>query len=156
MTHNDHSLSEMKSLFGQDVGVSNWHHIDQARIDGFARISGDDQFIHVDPLRSADTPFGGTIAHGFLTVSLLSAMATEAQPQISGSRMSINYGFDRLRFISPVPVGSDLRARFSLAALDEKKPNEVLVAWDVTIDIKGQKKPALIARWLNLRYLSGD
>jgi acyl dehydratase len=80
-------------------------------------------------------------------------MAIEAQPQLSRLRMSVNYGFDRLRFIAPVPVGSELRARFTLSALEERQPGEVSVAWDVTVEIKGQDKPALIARWLNRRYL---
>ncbi len=154
MTQNELSLAEMKSLVGQEVGMSRWHRVDQALIDGFARVSGDDQFIHVDPVRAAETPFGGTIAHGFLTVALLSAMAKEAQPQMTGLRMSVNYGFDRLRFISPVPVDSDLRARFTLATLDEKQPGEVTVAWDVTVEIKGHQKPALVARWLNRRFLN--
>lgn len=153
MTRNDLSLAEMKSPVGQEVGVSRWHRVDQALIDGFARVSGDDQFIHVDPVRAAATPFGVTSAHGFLTVALLSVMATEAQPQLTGLLMSVNCGFDRLRFISPVSVGSDVRARFTLAALDEKQPGEVRVAWDVTVEIKGHEKPALIARWLNLRIL---
>ena len=149
----DLTLTEMTSLVGTEVGVSAWHRIDQPLIDAFARVSGDTQFIHTDPARAAATPFGGTIAHGFLTVSLLSTMAAEAQPQLAGLRMSVNYGFDRLRFISPVPVDSDIRARFTLAALDERQPGEVTVAWDVTVDIRGQDKPALIARWLNRRYL---
>ncbi len=149
----DLTLTQMTSLVGTEVGVSAWHRIDQALIDAFAKVSGDTQFIHTDPARAAATPFGGTIAHGFLTVSLLSAMAAEAQPQLAGLRMSVNYGFDRLRFISPVPVDSDIRARFTLAALDERQPGEVTVAWDVTVDIRGQDKPALIARWLNRRYL---
>ena len=153
MTRPDLTLTQMTSLVGTEVGVSAWHRIDQALIDAFAKVSGDTQFIHVDPDRAAATPFGGTIAHGFLTVSLLSTMAAEAQPQLAGLRMSVNYGFDRLRFISPVPVDSDIRARFVLAALDERQPGEVTVAWDVTVDIKGQDKPALIARWLNRRYL---
>lgn len=149
----DLTLTQMTSLVGTEVGVSAWHRIDQALIDAFAKVSGDTQFIHTDPARAAATPFCGTIAHGFLTVSLLSTMAAEAQPQLAGLRMSVNYGFDRLRFISPVPVDSDIRARFTLAALDERQPGEVTVAWDVTVEIRGQDKPALIARWLNRRYL---
>ncbi|MCF7697874.1 MaoC family dehydratase [Loktanella sp. M215] len=149
----DLTLTQMTSLVGKEVGLSAWHRIDQPLIDAFAKVSGDTQFIHTDPGRAAATPFGGTIAHGFLTVSLLSTMAAEAQPQLAGLRMSVNYGFDRLRFISPVPVDSDIRARFALAALDERQPGEVTVAWDVTVEIRGQDKPALIARWLNRRYL---
>jgi acyl dehydratase len=153
MNRHDLTLSEMTSMVGTEVGVSAWHRIDQALINAFAQVSGDTQFIHVDPERAATSPFGGTIAHGFLTVALLSTMAIEAQPQLSRLRTSVNYGFDRLRFIAPVPVGSELRARFTLSALEERQPGEVSVAWDVTVEIKGQDKPALIARWLNRRYL---
>ena len=153
MTQPDLTLSQLQSLVGTEVGVSGWHRIDQALIDVFAVISGDTQFIHTDPDRAAATPFGGTIAHGFLTVALLGTMAIEAQPRLANMRMSVNYGFDRLRFVSPVPVNSDIRARFTLASLDERQPNEITVAWDVTVEIRGQDKPALIARWLNRRYL---
>ncbi|MFZ3583464.1 MaoC family dehydratase [Loktanella sp. DJP18] len=155
MQRHDVTLAEMAALVGTEVGVSAWHRIDQVLIDAFARVSGDDQFIHVDSARAAASHFGGTIAHGFLTVSLLSTMALEAQPQLAGLRMSVNYGFDRLRFLSPVPVDSDLRGRFTLALLDERQPGEVTVAWDVTVEIRGQDKPALVAHWLNRRYLNG-
>lgn len=153
MTQNEISVADLTAMTGQEVGQSRWHRVDQAMIDAFAQVSGDHQFIHVDPARAAATPFGNTIAHGFLTVALLSAMAAEAQPQLAGLAMSVNYGFDRLRFLAPVPVDSDVRGRFTLASLEERTPGEITVAWDVTVDIKGHDKPALIARWLNRRYL---
>ncbi|APX90776.1 nodulation protein NodN [Brevirhabdus pacifica] len=145
---------EMAASVGQELGVSDWLVIDQARIDAFADVSGDHQYIHVDPDRArAETPFGGTIAHGFLTVSVLSALAAQAQPRLAGMRMSINYGFDRLRFLNPVRVGARIRARFVLNKLEERRPGEITVTWDVTVEIEGEEKPALVAQWLNRRYL---
>lgn len=149
------TLAEMASKVGQELGVSDWLLIDQARIDAFAEVSGDHQFIHVDPVRArAEAPFGGTIAHGFLTVSVLSALASQAQPQLAGLRMSVNYGFDKLRFLTPVRAGSRVRARFTLKSLEERRPGEVTVIWDVTVEIEGEDRPALIAEWLNRRYLA--
>lgn len=149
------TLAEMGSKVGQELGVSDWLLIDQARIDAFAEVSGDHQFIHVDPARArAEAPFGGTIAHGFLTVSVLSALASQAQPQLAGLRMSVNYGFDKLRFLTPVRAGSRIRARFTLKSLEERRPGEVTVIWDVTVEIEGEDRPALIAEWLNRRYLA--
>lgn len=149
------TLAEMDSKVGQELGVSDWLLIDQARIDAFAEVSGDHQFIHVDPARArVEAPFGGTIAHGFLTVSVLSALASQAQPQLAGLRMSVNYGFDKLRFLTPVRAGSRIRARFTLKSLEERRPGEVTVIWDVTVEIEGEDRPALIAEWLNRRYLA--
>ncbi|MGB3556336.1 MAG: MaoC family dehydratase [Jannaschia sp.] len=138
---------------GEEIGTSPWIEIDQEMIDRFAEVCGDDQFIHVDPVRAADTPFGGTIAHGFLTVSLLSIMARTALPQIAGTRMGINYGIDRLRFPAPVRAGAKVRGRFILAECDLTTLGEVRLVWDVTVEIEGGPKPALAARWLNRRYL---
>lgn len=146
--------SDLPGLIGQELGVSRWITVDQARIDAFAKVTEDHQFIHVDPARAAaETPFGGTIAHGFLTLSLLSAMAYDAQPQLDGIRMSVNYGFDRVRFLSPVPAGARIRARFTLKAAEERVPGEVTMTWGVLVEIEGQDKPALAADWLGRRYL---
>jgi acyl dehydratase len=150
------SVSALEALVGQEVGVSSWHVIDQAKIDAFAGVTGDHQFIHVDPARAAGTPFGGTIAHGFLTLSLLSAMALEAQPKIAGAEMGINYGFDKVRFLAPVRCGARLRGRFVLAALSQPKPSEIDVTWASTVEIEGVKRPALAADWLNRFYLTGE
>ncbi|MEE4014169.1 MaoC family dehydratase [Roseibium sp. FZY0029] len=150
------AASELETLVGTEVGVSSWHLIDQARIDAFAEVTQDHQFIHVDPERAAETPFGGTIAHGFLTLSLLSAMAAEAQPKIEGATMGINYGFEKVRFLAPVKVGSRLRGRFVLARLTRPKPQEVDIVWQSTVEIEGGKRPALVAEWLNRFYLEGE
>ena len=115
------SVSELVDRVGDELGVSRWYLLDQARIDAFAEVTDDPQFIHVDPERArAETPFDGTIAHGFLTMSLLSSMTFEVMPFMTGEEgMSINYGFNKLRFMSPVPSGSRVRGRFSLLSLDQ-------------------------------------
>ncbi len=150
------AASELETLVGTEVGVSSWHLIDQARIDAFAEVTQDHQFIHVDPERAAETPFGGTIAHGFLTLSLLSAMAVEAQPKIKGATMGINYGFDKVRFLAPVKAGSRVRGQFVLSRLSRPKPQEVDIVWQSTVEIENGKRPALVAEWLNRFYLEGE
>ena len=132
--------------------VSRWLTIDQARIDAFADVVEDHQFIHVDPERAAETRFGGTVAHGFLTLSLLSAMACDAVPLTDA--LSVNYGFDRIRFLSPVPAGSRVRARFAVARVEERVPGETTLHWDVSVEVEGAERPALVARWLSRRYAS--
>jgi acyl dehydratase len=137
---------------GEEIGVSAWYVLDQPRIDAFAAATEDRYFIHMDPARAAaETPFGGTLAHGFLTLSMLSVMAYDVLP-LEGSRLNLNYGFDRLRFLAPVPAGSRLRSRFTLAAAEERAPGEWTLAWDVTVEIEGGDRPALVARWLTRRY----
>ena len=148
------TVDTLKAMIGTEVGVSSWVLVDQARIDAFADVTGDHQFIHVDPVRAVQTPFGGTIAHGFLTLSLLSALALEAQPKIAGAEMGINYGFDKVRFLAPVKAGDRVRGRFSLAALSQPGPKEVDITWASTIEIDGGKRPALAADWLNRFYLN--
>ena len=146
------SLPEMRALVGRETGVSDWLTIGQDRIDAFADLCGDHQFIHVDPARASETPMGGTVAHGFLTLSLLSYLAGGARPRVQGTVRSVNYGFDRIRFVAPVPSGARIRARFVLAALDERA-GEAHLTWDVTVEIEGQDRPALAARWLTRSYL---
>ncbi|MFY0633275.1 MAG: MaoC family dehydratase [Vannielia sp.] len=143
----------MKNRIGEELGVSRWFTIDQPRIDAFADLTEDHQFIHTDPARAAETPFGTTIAHGFLTLSMLSAMAYDGQPEVEGQTMGINYGFERIRFLSPVPSGARIRARFTLAELTEKRPGDVTLAWDVTMEAEGATKPVVVARWLNKKYM---
>lgn len=150
------SVAELGRLTGTEVGVSRWFLIDQALIDRFAAVCGDDQFIHVDPERAARTPFGGTVAHGFLTLSMLSAMAADAQPRLAGAVLSVNYGFDRVRFLAPVPSGARVRGRFALDAVEERRPGEVTLTWGVTVEIEGGDKPALAAEWLTRRYLARE
>ena len=144
------SLEEIESRVGQEVGVSSWLIIDQARIDAFAEATEDRQFIHVDPQAAAETPFGGTIAHGFLSLSLLSGMAAEATLFPQGLKMAINYGLDRVRFLAPVRSGSRVRGRFTLDSVEEKAPGQWLMRHNITVEIDGEQKPALTAQWLGL------
>src|SRR5215213_4338650 len=118
------SIEEIQSRVGEEVGVSDWILVDQPRIDAFAEITEDRQFIHIDPDAAAKTPFGGTIAHGFLTLSLLSRMAAEAMLRPENVKMGVNYGFERVRFMAPVRSGKRVRGRFRLARLDEKRPGQ--------------------------------
>jgi acyl dehydratase len=144
---------ELQSLIGQEVGVSKWFEVDQARIDAFARITEDEQFIHVDPEAAKATPFGGTIAHGFLTLSLASAMSYDAVKPLEGVVMGVNYGFDKLRFLAPVPAGSRVRGRFKLLAADDKGGGRWLLKHELTVEIEGADKPALIAEWLGMQVV---
>ncbi len=146
------TLDEIRSRVGEDVGVSGWIMVDQARIDAFADATEDRQFIHVDPEAAAQTPFGGTIAHGFLTLSLLSRFAAEAALAPAGLKMAINYGFDRVRFLAPVHSGSQVRGRFMLDSAEEKAPGQWLIRYRVTVEIEGEEKPALTAEWLGLMF----
>jgi len=146
-------INALKEKIGTKIGTSNWYVLEQERINRFAEITHDSQYIHTDPQQAAQTPFGTTIAHGFLTLSLLPAMGADVIPQLEGDIMSINYGFEKMRFLSPVPAGAKVRGHFTLKALDADKPGEATLLWEVVIEIKGQEKPALYAEWLNRRYL---
>ena len=148
------SIDDLKSRIGQEVGVSSWKVIDQDRIDRFATVTEDLQFIHVDPERAVtETPFGGTIAHGFLPLSLLSAMGQEALPTISNRTMGINYGLERVRFLSPVPVGARVRGRFALSDVSMRSTTQAMLCYQVTVEIEGADKPALAAEWITLAVL---
>ena len=146
-------LDEIRKRIGSEVGVSSWIIVDQQRIDGFAQVTEDRQFIHVDPAAAAQTPFGGTIAHGFLSLSLLSRMGAEAMLLPEGLKMVVNYGLDRVRFLAPVRSGSRIRGRFTLDSVEEKAPGQYLMRHNVTVEIDGQDKPALSAAWLGLVIL---
>jgi acyl dehydratase len=148
-------LDAYQAMVGKEIGVSSWHLVDQPRIDTYADVIEDHQFIHVDPERAKkETAFGTTIAHGFLTMSLLSIMSYEVMPVIAGTTMGVNYGFDKLRFISPVRSGKRVRGRFVLAEAKLRKPNELLSRTNVTVEIEGEDKPALVAEWLGLIYFA--
>ena len=147
------SLTDIKSRVGQEVGVSSWIEIGQARIDAFADATEDRQFIHVDPEAAAQTPFGGTIAHGFLSLALLSRMAAEATLVPDGLKMALNYGFDRIRFLAPVRSGKRVRGRFTLDSIEAKAPGQWLMRHSVTVEIESETKPALSAQWLGLMYI---
>ena len=146
------SLDEIRARLGEEVGTSSWLRIDQARIDQFADATEDRQFIHVDPAAAAQTPFGGTIAHGFLTLSLLSRMGAEAMLVPEGVKMAVNYGLDRVRFLAPVRSGARVRGRFTLDSVEEKAPGQWLMRHTVTVEIEGEDKPALTAQWLGLMF----
>jgi len=143
--------SELQSLIGTETGVSDWITIDQERINTFADVTEDHQFIHINPEMAAKTPFGGTIAHGFLTLSLLSKMAEGCTVVVEGVQMGINYGFDKMRFINPVPSGSRVRGRFSVASIDEKNPGQFLIKYNATVEIENSDKPALVAEWMAMQ-----
>ena len=144
--------AELAAMVGRDF-VSHWLTVDQARIDAFAKITEDEQFIHVDPKRAAETVFGGTVAHGFLTLSLLSAMAYSALPRIEGAAHGVNYGFDRVRFVRPVPSGSRVRGHFTLRAVTPRSAREWQLSYDVSVEIEGAQKPALAATWLTMQVM---
>jgi acyl dehydratase len=139
-------------MVGQDIGVSSWHIVDQKRIDVFADATEDHQFIHIDPVRAKETPFGSTIAHGFLTTSLISVFSYEALPKLDSVAMGVNYGFDRLRFVSPVKAGVRVRGHFSLKEARMRGPKELFTRVGVSVEIEGETKPALVADWLALTY----
>lgn len=147
------SLEAIRAKVGEEVGVSSWLIVDQARIDAFADATEDRQFIHVDPQAAAATPFGGTIAHGFLTLSLLSRMAAEAMLLPDNLRMAVNYGLEQVRFLAPVRSGKRVRGRFTLDSMDEKGPGKVLMRHRVTVEIESEDKPALTALWLGLMII---
>jgi len=146
------AIDEIRARTGTEVGVSSWLSIDQARIDEFADATDDHQFIHVDPEAAAKTQFGGTIAHGFLTLSLLSRMAADAMLVPEGVKLAVNYGFDRVRFLAPVKSGKRVRGRFTLDSIEEKAPGQWLLRHTVTVEIEDEGKPALTAQWLGLMF----
>ena len=147
------SLDEIRAKVGTSLGASPWIEIDQQSIDTFADVTGDHQFIHVDPAAAAQTPFGGTIAHGFLTLSLLSQMAAHVMLVPDTTRMGVNYGFDKIRFIAPVRSGKRVRGRFTLASAEEKRPGQWQFLHNVTVEIEGEDKPALTADWIGLVFV---
>ena len=148
------AVDALQGLIGQEVGVSRWIEVSQARIDAFADCTEDHQFIHVDPQAARATPFGGTIAHGFLTLSLASAMSYDAVRPLDGVVIGVNYGFDKLRFLAPVPAGSRIRGRFRLLAADDKGQGRWLLKHELTVEIEGGDKPALIAEWLGMQMIA--
>ena len=147
-------LGEFLQLAGRELGPSSWFVIDQERIDRFADVTLDDQFIHSDPERAAQTPLGSTIAHGFLTLSLLSHLSREIAVVPEGVQMAFNYGLDRLRFLQPVKSGSRVRLRTRILEVKEKTPGRLLARAEATVEIEGEERPALVARTL-VMYVVG-
>jgi acyl dehydratase len=148
------TIDQLQSGVGTEVGVSPWRVVTQKMIDQFGDATDDHQFIHCDPERAAaETPFGGTIAHGFLTLSLLSTMAYETVPPLEGGDMGINHGFENIKFVAPVKTGSRIRTRFFLADVKVRPSGWIQITHDVTIEIENSIKPALTARWLTLMFV---
>ncbi len=142
---------ELFGLVGQDLGTSDWFQLGQDRINQFADVTEDRQFIHIDPVRASDSPFGGTIAHGMLTLSMIVHLCDNFAPSVEGVRMVINYGFDRVRFAAPVKVDGRIRAVATLIDVKERS-GQMLVKAKVTIEIEGESKPALVAEWLTMHF----
>jgi acyl dehydratase len=147
------TIADLPSRIGTETGLSRWFTISQERIDAFAEVTEDRQFIHVDPEAARATPFKGTIAHGFLTLSMLSALAGDALSRPTGVAMGVNYGFEKVRFVTPVPAGARIRGRFMLQAVTQRSPTEIQLRNAVTVEIEGLDKPALVADWLTLYVL---
>jgi len=143
------TLDEVEGAVGR-TSVSAWIDVTQAMIDAFADATGDRQFIHIDPVRAAATPFGTTIAHGFLTLSLLPRLMAETPdlPTVSDATMHVNYGGNRVRFLAPVPSGARIRAHSRLLSFEQKRPGQYQSTAEVTIEIEGQEKPAMLAEWI--------
>ncbi|MEM9877747.1 MAG: MaoC family dehydratase [Pseudomonadota bacterium] len=145
--------SDVQSHVGKEVGVSDWREITQAGVNAFADVTGDHQFIHVDPEKAKLTPIGGTIAHGFYTLSLLAGMADGVTLRLDTLKMGLNYGLDRVRFIAPVKVGARIRARFTLASVDRRNDGAYQFTYTVAVEIEGEDKPALAAQWVFMQYV---
>ena len=151
MTAGAPGIRSLASRAGEEVAVSPWIEISQERIDTFAKAIEDFQWIHVDPVRAKNSPYGGTIAHGFLTLSLLSHLS-EMTFSFADRKMGVNYGLNRVRFTSPVPSGCRVRARFTLAKYEPIEGNGVQVTWNTVVEIEGSSKPALVAEWIGRHY----
>ncbi|MEK9942965.1 MAG: MaoC family dehydratase [Gammaproteobacteria bacterium] len=151
----DIAPDEIEAWVGQETGVSEWVTVDATRVAQFAECTEDFQFIHLDDKAAKEAGFAGPIVHGFLVLSLLSRFAYEASARLDNCRVSINYGFEKVRFLSPVLTGSDVRARFVLTAVSQKRPGQWLMTHDVSIEVKAQEKPAIVAQWLTLLIVDG-
>ena len=145
------SWEALVSRVGSEIGVSEWLTVTQPMVDTFAQVTGDEFYLHVDPERAAALPFGGTIAHGFLTLSLLAPMGYQACPYVEGARFPLNYGFDRVRFVAPVPVGRRIRGHFVLRKADVVSSSQRQLTYEATVEVEGGSRPALVAEWLT-RY----
>lgn len=155
MSAMQNALDQLTAQTGQETGVSDWMIIDQSRVNTFAEITHDPQFIHTDPERAKrETPFGGTIAHGFLTLSLAVHFAESTLPPLPGQVMGMNYGFNKIRFLSPVRTGKRIRCRFTLLNAERRGDNQVLMTTGLTFEIEGEDKPAAVAEWLGLSFFA--
>ena len=145
------SWEALSARVGTEIGVSEWITVTQPMIDTFAQVTGDEYFLHVDPQRAAALPFKGTIAHGFLTLSLLAPMGYQACPYVEGARFPLNYGFDRVRFVAPVPVGRRVRGHFVLRKAEIVGDRQRQLTYEVKVEVEGSSRSALVAEWLT-RY----
>ena len=145
--------ADAASWIGKETGVSDWIVIDQMRINQFADVTEDHQFIHVNPDAAKMTPFGTTIAHGFLSLSMLSKLASGNVLILEGIRMGVNYGFEKVRFVAPVKSGKRIRGRFTLMSADEKAPGQWQFKYAAKVEIEGEDKPALMAEWLTMQFV---
>lgn len=146
-------VGDYLALKGTELGVSGWVEITQDRINKFADVTEDHQFIHIDPARAAKTPFGSTIAHGYLTLSLLPVMSADVMPGLEGTKMGVNYGLNKVRFMAPVKSGKRVRGRFTLRDVEERSAGVYQSTVDVSVEIEGEDKPALAAEWILLTYV---
>lgn len=147
-------VSKIKDLIGTEIGKSGWVLVDQDRINKFADVTEDHQFIHVDPDKAAETPFGSTVAHGFLTLSLLSKFAMDGGAfAVEGLKMGVNYGFEKVRMMSPVKVNKRVRGVFTLMSAVERVPGQWKIVYSVKVEIEGEEKPALMAEWVSIQFM---
>lgn len=149
-------LQDLQALIGKELGASEWVVVSQDHIDRFADLTGDHQPIHVDPVAAARTKWGGTIAHGFFALSLIGNFGYQVLPRIRGSHSTLNYGCNRVRFITPVPSGSRIRGRFSLLSIERRRDASLNVTCNVTVEIEGQERPALVAEWITTALFDGE
>lgn len=145
---------DVEQYVGFEAEPTPWHLVNQLQIDQFAECTLDKQFIHVDPVKAKDTPFGSTIAHGFLTLSMLSHFAESYSILIDGFYMLVNSGFDKLRFLAPVKVNSRIRAKTKVVGIEEKAPGQFRIKTEVTIEIEGEDKPAMVAEWISIQMVA--
>lgn len=147
------ATQDYRDFIGRETEATDWLEVDQDRINAFADCTLDHQFIHVDPEAASKTPFGSTIAHGFLTLSLLSYFAEQLKIAMAGVKMGVNYGLDKVRFINPVKVGQRVRARGKVLDIREKNPGQYQLTLEISVEIEGETKPALIAEWLVMQFV---
>ncbi|MEJ8571376.1 MaoC family dehydratase [Microbaculum marinum] len=150
------TVDAVNALVGQPLAPSRWRVIDQAMIDDFADLINDHQYIHVDPVRARASPFGGTVAHGFLSLSIFGGLAAEIAPKLENGQMSVNYGFDRIRFAAPVREGAEVRTVLTLKAVEAQGSGVVNLLYDAVLEIRGEGKPAIVAEWRVRHYLQGE
>ncbi len=147
------TLDELKSYTGKEIGVSEWFTLDQEKINRFADVTEDHMFLHVNPEMAAATPFGGTIAHGLFTLSMVPVMAYQAMPGVSGTKMGVNYGYNKVRFMAPVKSGKRIRGRFVVKGVEPQDGGRMQILQDVTVEIEGESKPALAAEWITMVWM---